>query len=251
MRSLLLTTFQVLVALLLAAPTLQAAGAPLRVGVSPVLPPLVYREAGRLAGAEVDFAALLGRELDRPVEFVELKWEDQIPALVDGRIDIIMSSMSVTRAREYRVAFTKPYLEVGQMALVRRTELLKYTFGIPLQPTETFGVKRGTTGDFLVQTEYPRARRRTYETGTEAARALARGRIDIFVADSPLIGWLEGTEENAGLVALPGLLSREPLAWAVRKTDPALLGQVDAFLDRLQKSGEARAVLKRWIPNLN
>src|SRR5215471_14493718 len=84
----------------IAARTSSAAdAAPLRVGVTPNFPPIIYKEGGQLAGAEVDFAQALGAELGRPIQFVELSWEDQIPALADGRIDIIMSSMSITRAR--------------------------------------------------------------------------------------------------------------------------------------------------------
>jgi ABC-type amino acid transport substrate-binding protein len=227
-----------------------ASTSPLRVGVTPVLPPMVHQENGKVVGVEVDFAQVLAKDLGRPIQWVTLKWDEQIPALIEERTDIIMSGMSVTRAREFRVAFTKPYLEIGQMALIRRTDSLEYVFGIPVLPTGVFGVKKGTTGDFLVQTEFPKARRRTFDTGAEGARALARGRIDFFVADSPLVWWLEGMNEGSGLQALPGMLSREYLAWAVRKTDTELLAQADATLDRLQKSGEALAILKRWIPNL-
>ena len=42
---------------------------------------------------------MLGAELGRKVEFVELPWADQFEALGSGKTDIIMSSMSITPVR--------------------------------------------------------------------------------------------------------------------------------------------------------
>src|SRR6187397_550676 len=91
---------------------------PLRVGVTADFPPMIYKDAGKLVGLEADFAKVLGEELGRPIKLVEVRWEDQISALADGKTDIIMSSMSMTRARQLRVSFSKPYLTVGQTVLV-------------------------------------------------------------------------------------------------------------------------------------
>ena len=220
----------------------------LRVGITPVFPPLIHRESGKIAGIEADFAAALGRELARTIKFVEVEWDEQFEALESGRTDIIMSSVSITRPRQFRAAFCKPYLKVGQMALVRRTDAYKYGLGFPARPDGIVGVKKATTGDFLVQQEFPHSKRKYFDTGEKAARALAKKQIDLFICDSPTIWWLEGMNEESGLVAIPALLSDERLAWAVRKSDSALLEAVNTTLDKLQTSGEVAAIIKRWIP---
>jgi len=226
-----------------------AEAAPLRVGVTPVFPPLIHREGGKIVGVEADFATALGRELGRPVKFVEVKWDDQFEALENGKTDIIMSSVSITRPRQFRAAFCKPYLAVGQMALVRRTDTHKYGLGFPARPQGVIGLKKATTGDFLVQQEFPHSKRKYFDNGQQAARALAKKQIDLFISDSPTIWWLEGMNEEPGLVAVPVLLSDERLAWAVRKSDSTLLEAVNNSLDKLQTSGEAKAILQRWIPH--
>lgn len=222
---------------------------PLRVGVSATSPPMIYKEGKKIVGVEADFAQELGTALGRPVKFVTLDWDELMPALENDKIDIIMSSMSITRPRQYRVAFSQPYLTVGQMALVRRTDLNKYAFGFPLQPEGVFGLKKSTTADFLVQQEWPKNKRKYYDTGEDAAKALAKGRIDLFISDSPMILWLEGVNTEAGLVSVPVFLSEEHLAWAVRKSDAALLKSVNDALDKMQKSGRAKEIVLRWIPN--
>src|SRR5262245_23595522 len=65
------------------------AGKELYVGVTPDYPPLVFDQDGSLSGAEIDMARALGKELQRPIQFITLKRDDQINALNDGRVDII------------------------------------------------------------------------------------------------------------------------------------------------------------------
>src|SRR5512140_913273 len=64
----------------------------LRVGVAPTMPPMIFKEAGKVAGVEADLAQAVGRELGRSITFVELPWEDLLDSLETGKIDIVMSS---------------------------------------------------------------------------------------------------------------------------------------------------------------
>ncbi len=220
----------------------------LRVGVTPDLPPMVYRQGQDYLGLEVDCARALGESLKRPVEFVPLKWEDLIPALSKGKVDLLMSSMSITQGRRMQVDFARPYLKVGQMALVRGEDRGKYLLGFPAGMSNPIGVKGATTGDFLVRQEWPKAKRKSYRTGDDAAKALLKKKIDLFVADATLIWWLAGTYEAQGLASLPFLLSEEDLAWGVRKGDTALLESVNQFLQEIQADGRFESILRRWLP---
>ena len=100
---------------------------PLRVGITPDYPPLIYRQGNDLVGVGVEMARRLGQELKRPVTLVTLKWEDQIPALLEKQIDIIMSGMSITPAREVRIRFAEPYMKSGLVAAFRAEDARKYT----------------------------------------------------------------------------------------------------------------------------
>jgi len=233
-----------------AALCLDGAEAPpaLRVGVAPVSPPMIFKEGLKVVGLEADFAQALARELGRPVSFVELPWEELIDALTEDKIDIIMSSMSITRARQFRVSFSEPYLRIGQMALVRADEKFKYGLLSKSLADRTVGVRKGTTGDLLVQQEFPRAKRKYFKTDEEGAVALSRGKIDLFIDDSTMIWHLAGVYEAKGLAVTPLVFSDEMLAWGMRRSDTLLQTSVNAFLKKLQSSGEAEQILHRWIP---
>lgn len=209
---------------------------------------MAFKQDKQLAGLEVDFARTLGGELGREVKFIELDWEDQIPSLLNGKTDIIMSSMSITTARQMRVSFCAPYLRIGQMGLVRRENLGQYALGFPIQPAGVIGVKKATTGDFLAQQEFPRSKRKEYATGDEAARALVKKRIDLFISDETLVWWLASENEANGLAPVPIRLSDEQLAWAVNKTNTDLLSAANSALAKMQQDGRATGFLKHWLP---
>ncbi|HVU26249.1 MAG TPA: transporter substrate-binding domain-containing protein [Verrucomicrobiae bacterium] len=223
---------------------------PLKVGVTPNLPPVIFKQDGKIAGIEADFAQQLGKELKREVKFVEVDWPDQIPALLDGKIDIIMSGMTITKARQFRVNFCAPYLRSGQMALVRRDDYHNYLLGFPMPPPGVIGTEKATTGEFLVEQEFPRSKLKTFSNGEEGAKALKKKKIDLFISDAPTIWWLASANEADGLVAVPIQLTDEQLAWAVNKSNLSLLDDVNRTLIKWQQDGEANQIIKHWLPNL-
>jgi ABC-type amino acid transport substrate-binding protein len=87
----------------------------LRVGVSPDAPPIAFMREGRIVGVEPDLAQALVNHFQRPLALVPMDWQSLIPALLAGRVDAIMSGMTITQAREVRVAFADPYMRPGSL----------------------------------------------------------------------------------------------------------------------------------------
>jgi len=222
--------------------------APLRVGIAPVFPPMIFKEGKEVAGIEADLAQALGRYLRRPVQFVEVDFSDLLEGLNAGRFDIAMSSISVTEARRFRAAFCNPYLQIGQMMLVRADDQYKYVLGDAAPGKTKIGLKRGTTSDFFAQQEFPKWKRKYYESGEPAAKDLLKEKIDLFIGDSPLVWYLAGAYEGRGLTVVPRAFTVENLAWGVRRSDTELLESANAFLKKARESGEFDRILHRWIP---
>jgi polar amino acid transport system substrate-binding protein len=221
----------------------------LRVGVSTNSPPLIFKQNNEIVGLEADFAKELARYLGKTLRFVELKWEDQIQALLDNRIDIIMSGMSVTALREVRIAFTLSYFESGQLALIRRKDAARFSTGLfSLATSEAIGAIKDTTGEYYIETQFSSIKRKLYKDSRAAVKDLIKGEIDIFVHDAPMILYLASENETKGLTVLFALLTKEPLAWAVRKNDPDLLESVNSFLQAYNDEGTLNKMIKKWIP---
>ena len=221
---------------------------PLRVGITPDFPPVIFKQAGKLAGVEVDFANLLSKELNRPVEFIEVKWNDQIKSLQEGRTDIIMSGMSITEAREVRIDFTSPYMRSGLMAAMRSEDAPRYNSIERLfLDYLSVGVVQGTTSDVFVQHKMPKARRIPLAKADDAVYEFQARRIDLFIHDAPSIVWLVA-ENEADLKGLWKFLNEEHIAWGVRKGNDELLTKVNAILEQWREDGTLQKVLVKWLP---
>ncbi len=225
----------------------------LRVGVSPDAAPLIFKQDAQITGLEADMAVDLAEFMQKTAVLVELPWQDQIPALLDNRIDIIMSGMSVTLARQYKINFSKPYFKSGLMILVK--ELHKYAFiknvetAFAQSITWRIGVVKGTTGETFIRQKNTGAKAiRAFANQDEALKALMAGHVDVFVHDAPIVLMMAAQHQAEGVRPLPFMINEEYLAWGLRKDDTELAESVNAFIDQAKQQGTLQAIVKRWIP---
>lgn len=223
----------------------------LRVGVTPNYPGLIHKTAdtGLISGLEAECAALLAERLHSRLQFVELEWEKQIPALERRKVDIVMSAMSITEMRKLRVAFSKPYLAINQMALTTKAEQDNFRSVQEILATgKPVGVEKGTTGDIFVQRYCLAADPFFFSSPDLAVKALRDKRIDLFIHDGPVLGSYIASNSTDDLVLLNIPLTREELAWAVRLDDPDLLEEVNSALDDWKDDGTLQKLIEKWIP---
>ena len=225
----------------------------LRVGVSPTTPPMIYKQNDEIIGVEADLAKALANDLQRKAILVEIKWADQIPALLENRIDIIMSSMSVTPERQYDIAFSKPYFNSGLMMLTKNLQKFPFITNVEAALAQSItwriGVIKGTTGEaFVAQRNIGAKAIKSYKTQDDALKELISDRIDVFVHDAPMILMMAAKHKSDGVKPLPFMLNEEYLAWGLRKSDADLITKVNAFIDKSKADGTLRETIERWIP---
>lgn len=243
-------TRNVLLSLCLALVAMSAMGADaLKVGMSADYPPLHFSEDGKLHGIEVDNVRTVSEILSRPMRIEVMPFDDLIPALEQGRIDVIMSGFSVTAERSQRVQFTDSYLRVGQMAIMHKSKVGRFS-----QPWAVYregiriGVEPGTTGAAFAERELADAVVRTYPDPTSAFNGLRRDEIDLYIHDAPTSWQLANSLENDDLISLYAPLTEEMLAWAVRQGDVALAEELNRALALMKSNGSLQYILNRWIP---
>jgi len=222
----------------------------LRVGITSNAPPMAYRENGKYTGLEVDFAQGLARYTRRNLRFVELPWKEQIPALLAGKTDIIMSAMTITNARKYQITFAHPYMTSGQIYLVRLAAYNRFSDGFStlLSPTVRVGTIKATTGDFLITRKKSKGTILHFTTADEGAQAVLNNTVDAFVYDLPMTLSLAARYNSQGLAPVVVPMSREQIAWGVRRNNQTLLTQANAYLETMRSSGQLQKKIIHWIP---
>ena len=221
----------------------------LRIGISPDYMPLAYKDPTfGLSGVEIDFAKQLGKGLGKSIVFVEIPFPELIQALLEERIDIIMSGMSITNERAERVSFTDPYAVVGQMVLVRAKDRSAFPNVQSFSKlTSKIGFVQKTTGEMAAKEFFPQATLTPQLMIEDGIAALRKGEIEVFIHDAPTVWRIAGNPSEKELAGLYWPLTKEPLAWAVRKNDEPLRFALNRQLDQWRSDGSLKQTLSRWV----
>ena len=222
----------------------------LRVGITVDAPPLAYKKDGTLTGLETKFAAGLARATGKTLELVELPRQELAPALVEKKIDIIMSGLTATSAQSRDLAITKPYLISSQIALVHLDDFKQLGNSVRnlTEPKVRLGVVAGTAGENLVKELNPKEETTRFASAPEGVQALLDDTIDAFIYDLPANFYYASLYVDKGLT--PGVkpMTIEQLVWAVHPDNTELLKAANTYLATIRQNGELNALLERSIP---
>ena len=222
---------------------------PLIVGHTNDYPPLNFMRDGQLVGIEVDNAREVGQMLGREVKTVVLPFAELLEALDSGKVDVVMAGISITPERQQQVLFVEPFMEVGQMVIILAEKAA--SFGNPravYRPGIRVGVEPNTTGERFMRERASEAKLQRYEDSSAAFTALRAGAIDMYIHDAPTSWQLSLDRSNQDMLSLFRPLTKEKMAWAVRKDNTLLAARVNAAMQELQRQGRLRAIQNYWIP---
>jgi polar amino acid transport system substrate-binding protein len=202
---------------------------PLVVGMELSYPPFeTLDEQGNPYGVSVDLACALGKYMGRDVKIDNIPFVGLIPSLKTGKIDLILSSMTVTPEREKSVDFSNPYLSTGLCLLINRK-----TAGNTLAEIDKTGntivVKLGTTGESYALKSIKQAKVMSLDREATCVLEVVQGKANGFIYDqfSVLRNWQKYPQETKANLQ-PFVI--ENWAIGIRKLDPELKANVNAFL---------------------
>ncbi len=210
----------------------------LTVGMELQYPPFETSDAeGEPEGISVDLANDLGEYMGKEVEIENIAWSGLIPAVQSGKIDVIISSMSVRPDREESVAFSKPYAYSQLGILANKDSGIEDSSDLKKEGIRV-AVKVGTTGFLYANENLPNAEINTVDKADTAILEVAQGKSDAFFYDQMSI-YRSQKEYPDTTVALlePFQDEAEPWAMAVKLDRPELLEEINSFIDDYKAEG--------------
>ena len=201
------------------------------VGVTLLAPWIMKNKEGKLIGFEIDIANQLASDMGVRVRFRQYPWNQLIPALKKGDIDIIASGLSITPKRALEVDFSTPYASSGY-GLVSNLNLTKdFTSIKDLNSKKVYiAAVRGTVSADLARRTFPAATIDLRKTAKDATSAVVNGSVHAFISSSPVPEFI--ALKNPHDVDLP---LKKPLlttkeAFAIRKGNQGMLNFLNAWI---------------------
>ena len=182
-----------------AAPASAARAQELRIAVEGEYPPFNQTDKkGKLSGFDVDIAKALCKALDASCELVKQRWDRMIPDLVDGKYDLVVSSMSITAERRQKIDFTNPYYQTPAKFVAKKNADLPAT--LDALKGRRIGVQKATTHEqYLMRQLGSSAEIVRFQTLPKAQAELTAGKVDVVFGDAlALVGGLPEDRQGQG-----------------------------------------------------
>jgi polar amino acid transport system substrate-binding protein len=206
------------------------------VGMELAYPPFEMTDSlGTPAGISVDMANDLGKALGRKVTIENTSFDGLIPALKSHKIDIIISSMTITEERGKTVDFSDPYLETGLCLLVSKKSPIQDIHDLN-DPHRTVAVKKGTTGAIYAADSLKKAKVLVLDKESACVLEVVQGKADAFIYDqmSTYTNWSKNQETTRAILT-PFL--KQYWGIAMRKGEPELKSEINKFLKDYKAEG--------------
>ncbi len=221
----------------------------LRVGMSGDMPPMnMTTKEDKLIGLDADLAAVMANAMGVRLKLEKIPFDELLPALEVGRIDMIISNMTITPERNLKADFVGPYFVSGKGLLTKRATLAKAEKMEDLNSPEfTFVVLKGTTSELVARKGAPKAGLLTAYSEDEAVQMVLNGDADAMIADFPICVVAAYRHKGSGLVSVVAPITYEPIGIAIPKGDPHLVNWLENVLDGLRKAGVMEELKVKWF----
>jgi len=224
-------------------------GREVRIAVENAYPPFNYIDeaTNEAVGWDYDVGREICKRLNCTPVFVEAAWEGLFEAMAAGEYDVAFDGITITLARSLVVDFSDPYVEYGQVLLVRadddRAELAdEESF---TASDLTISTQIGTTNEYTAMKLFGEERVVSFDTFDMPVVALMAGDVDSVIIDEvAAIGFMN---ENPGEMKVAfSVTSGELLAHPF----PPLSDLVEPFNWAMQEmfaDGTMDEICQKWL----
>ena len=246
----------------------------IRIGTEGAYPPWNnINSAGDLEGAEIDFGNEACERMGVTCEWVTQDWDGIIPALLQGKYDIIIAGMSITEERKEKVNFTNGYMTDGaRFAVLKNSGLAGMNVGaskvnlnnaggkeqaaigqlIAAMDGKTVCVQSSTIHqNFLEKHMSGAVEVRLYQAVDDHNLDLAAGRCDAILADvGSIIDFIEsdgGVDVTFTGPTFSGGVFGDGVGGAVRKEDADILEMWNKVIAEMSADGTTAKITEQWF----
>jgi polar amino acid transport system substrate-binding protein len=214
-------------------------------------PPEEYLEGGKAVGSDVDMGNALGQVLGVQFQFQNTGFDGIIAALLAKRCDVVISGLTQTPEREKQLLFTH-YLDAGMGLLVKKGNPSGIN-SLDSLSGKRVAVETGTTekdvlakkNKELAKAGKPEVKITIFSKDTDAAQALATGKVDAYFTDAPPAAYYIKKAPDKFEFGGPQVESA-PIGIGMRKSDTELKAALDAAVKKIYADGTMAKILAKW-----
>ena len=223
------------------------------VGTMGNMPPLnMTSKDGEIFGLEPDLARLMAQAMNVRVKFVTKPFDELLPALQTGEVDMVLSGMTITPERNRKVAFIGPYFISGK-AFLTKVKTIAYADEArdANSPNTKIVTLRGSTSQAFAEAFLDKTTLFTTGNYDEAVDMVLQDKAHAMIADYPICVVSVFRYPGAGLLSIVTQLTYEPIGIAIPANDPLLMNWTRNTLNNIEGSGMLDELKLKWFSEGN
>ena len=217
----------------------------LNVGSYPNNPPFEYKtDSGAFEGFEVDIVNEAAKRIGMTTEVADYGFQALFAGTTSKRIDVAISSITITPERLQSQSFTQPYYDSDMGVATKADSTIT---GLADLKGKTVGVLSGSTGEKWVKENAASkgfADVKGYNAQQDMFLDLSAGRVDAVVSDIPGMEYL--FVKMKGFAVKDRIKTGEQYGLMMTKDHP-LLEKLNGALTEMKKDGTLAAIHKKWF----
>jgi len=213
----------------------------IRVGVSEFVPWTMKTATGGLVGFEIDVAKRIASDMGVKPDIRLYEWDEIIPALKKGEIDVIAGGMVMTAERALQVNFTRPTGQSG-IGIATNTEMTKdiESFAELNAPEIVVATVGDTYAASVAEMFFNDASVNTFKTVEKAEEQVLEGRAHIYLAGMVEVRFLALRHPDTIDVPVAEPLVAQSEGLAVARGEQELLNFLNTWVTARQTD--------KWLP---
>jgi polar amino acid transport system substrate-binding protein len=177
-----------------------------------------------------------------------MNFNDLLPALQAGQVDMVLSGMTITPARNLRFAFVGPYLISGKSILAKKANIESLSEPAKINnPDKVLVALKGSTSQVFAEKVFPKAKLNLTDDYDQAIAMVREDKAQAMVADIQTCQLAVYRYPGAELTNLQNPMTYEPLGIAIPANDFLLINWLQNFLHTLEKDGALGVIVDKWF----
>lgn len=217
-------------------------------GLDDSFPPLGFRdENNQIVGYDIDLAQEVANRLGKTLVCQPIDWAAKEQELNTGKIDCIWNGFTMTDERKAAMAFTKPYLDNAQVAVVRKnsgiktlSDLKDLVIGVQAESSAVDAINDNPDFKNSVKKIIE------FKENITALNDLGIGQVDAVIMDSVVANY-SISQTGKDFVVLDEILSNEEYGIAFKKENTELRDKVQNALNEMESDGTVAKISEKWF----
>jgi ABC-type amino acid transport substrate-binding protein len=200
-------------------------------------------QTDEVEGFDPDLAQRIADELGVELVLEEAISDNRIPFLVDGTVDIVASTMTITTDRDAEIDFSRPYYIAHGRILTAKDSGIE---GAEDTAGKTVCTALDSTYHLVVLPEQmPDAEHRIVDSYSECFALLQRGNVDAMVTDDVILAGFLQQDDSLHIVGEE--LTTDPYGVGVQNNDTEMADFVSGVIEEMFEDGTWQEMYDNWI----